>query len=615
MTLIIIKYLQINLLMLIRNAVKRIFQTIFQSRSLYLPIKQQVYIPTLTMVPQYGFFFNGKHDKDEKQAEIDKLYDQMEDCENENQQMDMLRKIIEIREEMDQSEKKKCVSLLLDKIEYARYLIENQQMEDKLVQEVLSDDFLNDVHYNNVDLSKYPMNFNQFLWHNLAIGVIPLKYAKQYDDVEFREIEQWLKQYKESVVFIKNYLNNNFEEIGESEGYLTKEQGLQQYYYNLAFYYEMKAKLLIEQDQIQQGIKYYETALKETEKFMDIVKQLCNHENPEVANEAEKQKEKGIAKFAQIFEDLGSVQIEIQEFTAARPYFEKAIELYLQVFGKHSIQYAQSYCQLASTYQLTDLSKCEEMLKDFHEYLESFNQDTIYLEVTMNYFCILEGQERGTKELFIKIQEMREKFDIENDLLIVEYDIQAIKFVIRNGQFQQTLFDFFEESIQLLDSFGNSNIKAEKLLLLNELADKFVQPNNIMHETILESLLDEYDEVGYMFENNLLQYKVDRQKAFLQFRIRETLLISPEESLENFFSLFSNWIEKQEFLEMLFDDTNEMIQQVLDQKMLTVAHKLIKNIIDIMEEVQENEKNEYIEEALNHYKEEAQNIFDQITGK
>lgn len=39
--------------------------------------------------------------------------------------------------------------------------------------------------------------------------------------------------------------------------------------------------------------------------------------------------------------------------------------------------------------------------------------------------------------------------------------------------------------------------------------------------------------------------------------------------------------------------------------MLTVAHKLIKNIIDIMEEVQENEKNEYIEEALNHYKEEA----------
>lgn len=39
--------------------------------------------------------------------------------------------------------------------------------------------------------------------------------------------------------------------------------------------------------------------------------------------------------------------------------------------------------------------------------------------------------------------------------------------------------------------------------------------------------------------------------------------------------------------------------------MLTLGHKLIKNIIDIMEEVQENEKSEYIEEALIHYKEEA----------
>ncbi|CAD8052550.1 unnamed protein product [Paramecium sonneborni] len=601
--------------MLIRNAVKRIVQSIIQTRSSFLPIKQQIYIPTFVITPKYGFFFNDKHDKDEKQAEIDKLQDQMDECENEKQQMEMLRKIIYIREQMDQSEQKKCVSLLLDKIEYARYLIENQQMDDKLVQEVLSDDYLNDVHYRNVDLSKYPSNFNEFLWHNLAIGVIPLKFAKLFDDVDLQEIEQWLKQYKESVVYIKNYLNDNFDEIGESEGYLTKEQGLSQYQYNLAFYYEMKAKLLIEQDQIQQGIKNYEAALRETEKFMEIVKSLCNHENPEVANEAEKQREKGIAKFAQIFEDLGSVSIEIQEFTAARPYFEKAIELYLQVFGKHSIQYAQSYCQLASTYQLTDLSKCEEMLKDFHEYLESFNQDTIYLEVTMNYFCILEGQDRGTTELFMKIQEMREKFDIENDFLIVEYDIQAIKFVIRNGQFQQSLFDFFEESIQLLDSFGNPNIKAEKLLLLSDLADKFVEPNNILHNTILEQLLDEYEDVSFMIENDSLQYKLDRQKAFLEFRLRDTLMNTAEESLENYYLFFSYWIEKREFLEMLFEDTDEIIQQVLDLKMLTVAHKLIKNIIEIMEESQENSKSDYIDEALNHYKEEAQNIFDQITGK
>ncbi|CAD8048120.1 unnamed protein product [Paramecium sonneborni] len=601
--------------MLIGNAVKRIVQTIIQKRSLFLPIKQQVYIPKFIIIPQYGFFFNGKHDKDEKQAEIDKLYEEMEECENEKQSMNMLKKIIQIREQMDQSEKKKCVSLLLDKIEYARYLIENQQMEDKLVQEVLSDDYLNDVHYKNIDWSKYPKNFNEFLWHNLAIGVMQLKFIKQFDDVAFLEIEQWLKQYKESIVYIKNYLNENFEEIGESQGYLVKEQGLSQYQYNLTFYYEMKAKLLIEQDQVQEGIKNYEVALRETKKFMEIVKSLCNHENSEVANEAEKQREKGISKFAQIFEDLGYVQIEIDELTSARPYFEKAIELYLQVFGKHSIQYAQSYCQLVLTYQLTDPQKCEEMLRDFHEYLESFNQDTIYLEVTMHYFCILEAQDRGTIELFMKIQEIREFYNIENDLLIVEYDIQAIKFVIRNGQFQDKIFVLFKESIQLLDSFGNPTIQAEKLLLLNDLAEKTVELNRILHDIILEQLLDQFEEVSFMIENDELQYKIDRQKAFLQFRLRDTLLNTPEESLENFFLLFSNWIEKKEFLEMLFEDTDEIIQQVLDHQMFKVAHKLIKNIIEIMEEALQNSKSDYIDEALNHYKKEAQNIFDQITGK
>ncbi|CAD8149084.1 unnamed protein product [Paramecium pentaurelia] len=601
--------------MLIRNVVKRIVQNIFHNRKSFLPIKQQVYYANLAIIPQYGFFFNGKHDKEEKQTQIDNLFNEMEGCENEHQQMDMLRKIIGIREEMDKSENKKCVSLLLDKIEYARYLIENQQLEDKLVQEVLVDDFLNNVHYNNIDLSKYPTNFYQFLWHNLVIGIIPLKYAQQRDDVEFKEIELWLKQYKESVVFINNYLQDNFDEIGENEGFLTKEQGLSQCLYNMAFYYEMKAKLLIEQDQIQQGIQKFEIALQKTEKFMEIVKSLCNHDNPEVANEAEKRKEKGIAQFAQIFEELGMVQIQIQEYIAARPYFEKAVELYLQVFGKHSIQYTQSYIQLASTYQQTDLQKCEDMLRDFHEYLDSFHQDTIYLEVAMNYFCILESQERGKEELFIKIQEMREKFDIQNDFVIVEYDIQAIKFVIRNGQFQQCLFDLYQESIQLLNSFDNPNIKAERLLYLNELAERFVEPNNVLHESILEQLLDGYNDIGYMVETEILQFNIDRQKAFLQFRLRDTLFNTPEESLESFFEFFTHWIEKQEFLEMLFDHTDEIIQQLLDQKMLTVAHKLIKNIIDILQEIQEIHQNIYIDEALNHYKEEAKTIQNQITGK
>lgn len=44
----------------------------------------------------------------------------------------------------------------------------------------------------------------------------------------------------------------------------------------------------------------------------------------------------------------------------------------MQVFGKHSIEYATGYCSLASTYRFTDVAKCEEMLKEFHEYLDSF---------------------------------------------------------------------------------------------------------------------------------------------------------------------------------------------------------------------------------------------------
>ncbi|CAD8169502.1 unnamed protein product [Paramecium octaurelia] len=83
----------------------------------------------------------------------------------------------------------------------------------------------------------------------------------------------------------------------------------------------------------------------------------------------------------------------------------------------------------------------------FTSFLETFN--LICLELLklqqryhvfgfiMNYYCILEGQEKRMNEYFDQNFEMREKFDIQKLFIDCDYDIQAIKLVIRNGQFQQ----------------------------------------------------------------------------------------------------------------------------------------------------------------------------------
>ena len=72
----------------------------------------------------------------------------------------------------------------------------------------------------------------------------------------------------------------------------------------------------------------------------------------------------------------------------------------------------------------------------------------------MEYFCILESQNRGKQELFEKIYDVRALCDTDNfDLLldvfinIIQYDILAIKYMVRNKTFLEHAHEFYEEAL------------------------------------------------------------------------------------------------------------------------------------------------------------------------
>lgn len=87
---------------------------------------------------------------------------------------------------MEENTEKKCILLLLDKIELAKYQIENTD-EDSL-DEIFEDDFEDNIHFNNVELSRYPKMYSTYLKNCLVAALIPLKFIKLYEENEMEEI-------------------------------------------------------------------------------------------------------------------------------------------------------------------------------------------------------------------------------------------------------------------------------------------------------------------------------------------------------------------------------------------------------------------------------------------
>lgn len=87
---------------------------------------------------------------------------------------------------MEENTEKKCILLLLDKIELAKYQIENTD-EDTL-DEIFEDDFEDNIHFNNVELSRYPKMYSTYLKNCLVAALIPLKFIKLYEENEMEEI-------------------------------------------------------------------------------------------------------------------------------------------------------------------------------------------------------------------------------------------------------------------------------------------------------------------------------------------------------------------------------------------------------------------------------------------
>ncbi len=87
---------------------------------------------------------------------------------------------------MEENTEKKCILLLLDKIELAKYQIENTD-EDSL-DEIFEDDFEDNIHFNNVELSRFPKMYSTYLKNCLVAALIPLKFIKLYEENEMEEI-------------------------------------------------------------------------------------------------------------------------------------------------------------------------------------------------------------------------------------------------------------------------------------------------------------------------------------------------------------------------------------------------------------------------------------------
>ena len=98
--------------------------------------------------------------------------------------MEILRQVIELREEMGKSNHKKCIHLMLDKTDYAKYLVDVQKHDHRIVQEVLDESFLNDFHYENVEFTKHPDGFETFLWNSVSAAVMQLRILRLYDEAE-----------------------------------------------------------------------------------------------------------------------------------------------------------------------------------------------------------------------------------------------------------------------------------------------------------------------------------------------------------------------------------------------------------------------------------------------
>lgn len=61
---------------------------------------------------------------------------------------------------------------MLDKTDYAKYLVDMQKYDHRIVEEVLDESFLENFHYENVEFMKHPNGFEKFLWHSVAAAVM-----------------------------------------------------------------------------------------------------------------------------------------------------------------------------------------------------------------------------------------------------------------------------------------------------------------------------------------------------------------------------------------------------------------------------------------------------------
>lgn len=89
---------------------------------------------------------------------------------------------------MEDTPNKKCILLLLDKIELAKYSIETLDEDTLVVYEIFEDNFEENIHFNNVDLQRYPKMYSTYLKNCLVAALIPLKFIKLYEENEMEEI-------------------------------------------------------------------------------------------------------------------------------------------------------------------------------------------------------------------------------------------------------------------------------------------------------------------------------------------------------------------------------------------------------------------------------------------
>ncbi|CAD8169504.1 unnamed protein product [Paramecium octaurelia] len=132
-----------------------------------------------------------------------------------------------------------------------------------------------------MDFSKHRQIITNFCGPNWQLGVIPLKYDKQYDNVEFREIQEEQNSIKNLwclLITSKQQLQGDW----RVRRILNQKASSAQDLYKLAYYYEIKSKLLIEQEYAwnglnqlqlqQQSVKLSKLTLNEREKYIEIVK-------------------------------------------------------------------------------------------------------------------------------------------------------------------------------------------------------------------------------------------------------------------------------------------------------------------------------------------------------